>query len=168
MEQTITDLLAVLDEEISLHRELLKLAEEKKAILTGRLPVYLAKLEQINGKEAQLAQSVAAAERKRIQITDDLASQVGSHLAATLLELAEAIGPPENEGLLERRHTLGQLLSELKAVNALNRKLLDRELAYVNFCLNLLTGTDDSKQGYSDVGSKQKTACRRNILDWKA
>lgn len=167
MNHRLAPLVAVLDEEISIYRKLLQLAEEKRNLIgvAEKLP----EIGRINQEEAQLAQAVVEAERKRIQIVDDLASQPGSHLATgTLLQLAETVGAPDNEGLLVRRHTLSQLLSELKAETALNRKLLDRELRFINYSLSLMTGADESKQGYSDLGNKQKSASARNLLDWKA
>lgn len=164
---SIAALIAILDEEISVYRELLQLAEEKRKLIgiVEKIPEF----EELTKRETQLAQAIIAAEDKRMQSMDELASQLGSHLAAgTLAELAEAVGAPEGEQLLARRQTLSELLAELKNVTTLTRKLLDRELRFINYSLNLMTGEGDDKQGYSELGSKQKPSVGRSLLDWKA
>lgn len=167
METSIAALVAILDEEISVYQELLQLAEAKRKLIG--IVDKLAEFEELTKREAQLAQAIIAAEDKRMQIMDELASQLGSHLAAaTLAEVAGAVDGPEREQLLARRQTLSELLAELKNETTLTRKLLDRELRFINYSLSLVTGEGENKQGYSELGSKQKSATGRSLLDWKA
>lgn len=167
MEEKIHDLTAILDEEITIYRELLQLAKNKQKTLLDEAR-ELQTIEAINAREVQLAQEIANAEKRRLQIMDDLASHQGSHSPAlTLMDLAQLLGAPADQYLLERREAISNLLAELKELNAFNKKILEQELAFIDFSLNLFTG-ETGRQGYSPAGGKQKAATGRSFLDWKA
>ncbi len=160
-------LIGVLDREIVIYRELLELARQKQACIGDA--EALPEVEAINAREVQLAQAIAQAERERLQVTDTLTDKTGSQLAVlSLVEIAETVGAPYDQPLLERRQLISQLLADLKAVNALNQQLLEQELSYINLSLQLITGNDESKQGYSELGRKQQNSSQRSVLDWKA
>ena len=160
-------LIVLLDTEITIYRELLELARQKQVCIGDA--ESLQEVESINAREVQLAQVIAKAERERLQVTDNLADRTGNQLAVlSLVEIAETVGAPYDQLLLERRQVISQLLAELKAVNALNKQLLEQELGYIDFSIQLITGNDESKQGYSELGQKQQNSSQRSVLDWKA
>ena len=137
MQEVWRDLLEALEETLALYRHMLELSETKKNVLVRGKPT---ELEAINREEESLLIQGKELEHRRAKATAvlvtawDLANDKPS-----LDELAAVALPDDAVRLQTLKQEFVGTLKELSRLNAVNAKLTEQALAFVNYNLNLLT-----------------------------
>ena len=133
MWQSLVD---VLDEMLLVYRQLLELGEEKRGHLVQAKP---GDLEATNRQEASLVIQGNQLENRRAEATAVIVTALGlSNAQPTLSELATLAEPDAADRLRDFGRDFGGILKDLTRTNAINAKLTEQALAFVNYNLNLL------------------------------
>ena len=133
MWQSLVD---VLDEMLLVYRQLLELGEEKRGHLVQAKP---GELEATNRQEASLVIQGNQLENRRAEATAVIVTALGlSNTQPTLSELATLAEPDAADRLRDFGRDFGEILKVLTRTNAINAKLTEQALAFVNYNLNLL------------------------------
>jgi flagellar biosynthesis/type III secretory pathway chaperone len=129
-------LAAALDEAAALHERLVELAGgQRRALAAGQAEA----VEALAREMETAALRLGAVEDGRRRAAEDLADQLG--LAATRWStLREALPSEERRGLEPRVERLEALVRELELANAINGRLIRRELDLVDFSIRGLLG----------------------------
>lgn len=75
----------------------------------------------------------------------------------------------EKRKLREMQDAFHALIKEFRSVNEQNQKLLETQMQYTDFCLELLTQEETVGDLYSNSGRvNEEPVQRRGIIDWEA
>ncbi len=156
MEKEYTELLAVLGRLVVLHKDLLKVEQEKLALIIDQ---DWKALEERISESTAILNAIEECEKKRISLIE----RMGGNRDIALSELLQ--GMPENRRLVlkARGDDLQSVLFELKSLNDRSGRLLDSSLEVVNFTLSLFSGAGSGTRTYSgsgreDAGSSKHTS----------
>ncbi|MBQ9140537.1 MAG: flagellar protein FlgN [Lachnospiraceae bacterium] len=132
------NLIEVLNGECSEYEGLLKLSQEKTAYI---IKADLDNIQKITDEEQEWVGRLSRLEKKRIEITKDIANVLNKDV--TTLKLTNLIQmlnarPAEQQQLSEAVKNLQKVVYEMRTVNERNRELIQHSLELVEFDLNLL------------------------------
>lgn len=148
--QALFDVLGRLKE---MHRELYRLAMEKKDVLIHN---DIDALQRITRQEQKWIKQVEEAEAERAAIVQSILKERGITLGEpTLSDLVQTVTDPAHKQKLqqEREELLG-IVSELRQANQLNQQLLEQSLSFVQMSLDLLTGSPEDDYFYRNPSSQ--------------
>jgi hypothetical protein len=131
-----TTLRRLLQEELTLSRHLLALAEEQTDVIVANDVKGLTRLQ---GEQQRCLNQQRALEKARIAAVRDLAWATGLDRVPTLKNLLPGLPAREQQALEQLRLQLLEVHSGLDRVHARNRYLLENALDYVRFSLEALT-----------------------------
>lgn len=166
MQEVWRELLEALEETLALYRHMLELSETKKNVLVRGKPT---ELEAINREEESLLIQGKDLEHRRAKATAvlvtawDLANDKPS-----LDELAAVALPDDAARLQTLKQEFVGTLKELSRLNAVNAKLTEQALAFVNYNLNLLTRRQ-AENTYAPAGAAvlRQSSMSAALLDRK-
>lgn len=136
MYQTVYEQLCRLDE---LYGDLLQLAEQKQPVLQQNRDREA--LQTMTNREEALVSEAAETERRRIQAVEQIASAL--RMAPETLDirrLSETAPEGLGEAILEKGAHLQELLKRLRAQNEMNRQLLEINLSFAAFFMDMVSG----------------------------
>ena len=138
MASLMENLIDVLDKESSEYEGLLALSQKKTPIIVSG---NLENLQKITDEEQEVVSRVNALDKKRTEITADIANVLNKDV--TTLKLANLIEmlagrPAEQKALAICHDRLQTAVRELQRVNEQNRELLANALEMVEFEMNML------------------------------
>ncbi|MFC7558948.1 flagellar protein FlgN [Paenibacillus farraposensis] len=122
-------------------------------------------------QESRLLKQVEELEEARMEVSYELLRERGirSQLNLTITELARLVFDPEDKNkLLSVQSRLSHTLSELKEVNAINQKLIEQSLVFIDYSLDLLVGRPNQEMTYMHPDQKSNQLARPGLLDTKA
>ncbi|MDR3091178.1 MAG: flagellar protein FlgN [Clostridiales bacterium] len=129
-------LLARVDGEIELYDELLTLSGEKKDVIVNN---DVKRLQEINARENLAVGRLQKSGRLREDAMKEISAVLNIGGEATLTALAEFLADkPDGQALDARIVRIKDKLTKLKALNAVNKSLLENALDYVDFSMNLI------------------------------
>ncbi len=138
MASLMENLIEVLEQESSEYEGLLALSQKKTPIIVNG---SLEQLQKITDDEQELVSRIGNLEKKRTEVTADMASvlnrDVNTLKLAALIDML-ATRPAEQARLAAAHDSLQRSVRELKRVNEHNRELLANALEMVEFEMNLL------------------------------
>lgn len=144
-------LLEILQEQQATVKDLLAMAQQKHDYILQRQPSQLAELVS---QETETAHRLARLEEARRL----WGSRLGLDPDGSLETWLEHLPPAEREAITREARQLRQLASSLAAQNALNQALLQQEMAYIEFAVNMLRGPDPADLTYGPPGSQGTAA----------
>lgn len=168
MDMLLSDELTdVLCKETEIYNEILKISHDKTGIIVeGRV----SDLENLTRKEQALIFRIADLEDKREKIVSKISGQSGQSAKETPSMSISTISSMLPQGKAQKLNdvfiSLSKTLKEIKEANNLNSKLIKNSLDYIDFSINLLTGTEASGSLYSNSGRPDNSR-KRNFLDVK-
>lgn len=138
MASLMENLLEVLEQESIEYEGLLALSQKKTPIIVSG---NLQELQRITDDEQELVSRLARLEKKRSEVTADIANVLNKDVnqlkLANLIEMMA--GRPEEQAKLAQAHDrLRESVRGLQRVNEQNRELLENALEMVEFEINLL------------------------------
>lgn len=120
-----------------LYTEILALSKEKQQVLIAAQPDAL---ESVIAQEEALLLRVQETEVQRGELLQKMAAASGRKREdLTLSLLIELAQPQQQVALKQIQERLERVIGELKEVNALNTRLAEKALFFVNCNINLLT-----------------------------
>lgn len=138
MASLMENLIEVLSQESREYEGLLSLSRKKTRVIAG---ADLEELQKVTDDEQELADNLARLEKRRTEVTKDIASVLNRDVEEMKLKnLIEMLAPrPEEQAkLAEVSERLQKAVTSLKRVNEQNRELLEDALEMVEFEMNLL------------------------------
>lgn len=138
MASLMENLIEVLGRECEEYEGLLSLSQKKTQIIAGG---DLEELQKITEDEQDLVSRVGSLDKKRVEVTADIANVLNKDVETMKLpKLIEimAARPAEQAKLAEVHDRLQRAVRELQRVNEQNRELLVDALEMVEFEMNLL------------------------------
>lgn len=153
MEERISQMVVLLDEECQVYSHLLELARKKQQFLIGG---QLTELEQLLSQEQEALKAATVLEEERYALQCDLAQLYGSQPGElTVTALAELAGHSYGPRLKESQHHLVKLVNDLSALNQSSAELIQQSLAYINFTMDAVAGAT-FPAAYNRDGSRKK------------
>ena len=146
MASLMENLIDVLEKESSEYEELLKLSQRKTPIIVSG---NLENLQKITDEEQVQVSRVNQLEKKRIEITADIANVLNKDV--TTLKLSNLIDmlanrPVEQKALAQAHDRLQVSVRELQRVNEQNRELIADALEMIEFEMNLMQAMKTAPQ----------------------
>lgn len=138
MASLMENLIDVLGKENSEYEGLLELSQKKTPIIISG---NLEELQKITDDEQEMVSRIANLEKKRVEVTADIANVLNKDVKT--LKLTDLIAmlsarPMEQKTLIEIHDKLQASVRGLQRVNEQNRELLNNALEMVEFEMNLL------------------------------
>lgn len=150
MNRVLTALTTVLTLETAEYKQMLALAQEKKEVLFKN---DVAALEIVVAREMNVLKTIKQLEAERESLIDKAA--VLSHMPKKDMRLKDIIeltsGDMRNE-FIRIRKELQDVVMELKRCNKANKGLIETQLQYANFCVNLFSDQTGILSTYSNAG----------------
>lgn len=149
-QNTVTHLLAVLEEQIRVYRHLLEIVRKEKEILVS---THLDELNENNrGKEAMLIK-IRALETERIKAAHDVHNSLGLGAGEPrLLEIARHMEDASADKLRTVHNVLELLLRRVQEYNKQNETLVQSALTNITGAMNAIKGTLQEKPTYQKKG----------------
>lgn len=138
MASLMENLIEVLDRECDEYEGLLTVSQRKTPIIVSG---NLENLQQITDEEQALVSRINNLERRRMEVTADIATVLNKDVTKlTLTNLIDMLAarPAEQAALMKSYDRLHRSVRELKRVNEQNGALLRDALEMVNFEINIL------------------------------
>jgi len=140
------NLIAVLQQECEEYNGLLELSGRKTPIIVAG---DLTNLERITDEEQEWVGRIAHLEKKRAEVTADIADVLNKDVKTMKLrDLTRMLSarPAEQKQLADACDALGNVVSQVQAVNERNRELIQHSLELVEFDMNLLQSMRSAPQ----------------------
>jgi flagellar biosynthesis/type III secretory pathway chaperone len=154
----VNQLISILNEQNERHSELLGLSKEKReAIIKNDIK----HLQKITNLENLITSQTMKLERKRMALMDDITSVLCVESGTvTLSELADALkGQDEHAELVSTGEKIRKTLNELTQENNLNASLIQIELDYIEYSINVIqTSANQSPADFSTGGAHRESA----------
>ena len=147
-----------LENEIGAYKELLSLTEqEKNALIKNDVQSVSALVER---QESALA-SIKKLGAERADALSLFCAEAGMPEDSRLPDVIETAGGALCEKLRNLAKELERTAAKLRRAGALNRMLIDTQLQYTSFCINLLTDGGNPMNTYSGSG-RMSEGCTAN------
>jgi len=164
LECLINELIIVLDKEIEIYNDILRISKQKTDIIVEG---NVSELEKIVQTEKSMVLSVSKTENEReiliYKISKALKAETKDVTISYLIDITN--GELSNK-LKSRKERLKDILNDLGNVNELNSKLIKSSLEYINFSLNVFANVGNEDNNYGDGGEKFQ-AKATNRYDFK-
>ena len=156
MASLLEELVATLNEEEAVYRQLIPIEQDKtRAIIANNLEA----LEEITTKEHDLVDKSSALEGKRERIATDMATVLGLNpKTINLNEITEALkNQPRDKMVLQEVHErLRKTVLQLQDINTQNKELLKETMDMLEFNMNVIISTrmSSGSSNYSSDASE--------------
>ena len=163
MMKSIQQLKETLQQELKMYKDVLDMAKEKTDILKK---AELKKLEEITQKEQQYIRTMGTFEKIRRSIFVNISEEMGISQLSSVSELLLYLEAQEVEEIDTIRNDLLDTIGKLAEVNQFNEKIIQHNLEYVNFNIELMTSSQEfgNNYGEKDLGTGKSIA---SLLDVK-
>lgn len=148
----ISELVAVLDTLIDVHKDLLKATQdEQRAIVAGELEA----VERLSWRKQELVARLREMEPQRDAVVGAAAVSVGA-TEATVGATGKCLDEPEAGEIRRRRDELILLARALERVNRVTTRLLLRAIEFADASIRMLKNTTETNPIYAAAGSIQE------------
>lgn len=160
-------MLEILRQEAQSYQELLQLSRDKnKAIISNDVDT----ITEIGKSESQLLMRLERTENNRVREIDALARELSlPEEEITLTYLRQHATPREKIQITALQKALGKIVEELAGLNESNKMLIDTQLSYIGFYLDVATQEGVTTNNYSSNGEMdQKKRTSLGLFDQEA
>lgn len=150
MIRVLSALKSVLELETAEYKQMLALAAEKKDVLFKN---DVQGLELIVARELTVLKRIKQLEAEREALIAKAAAL--SHKPQSSMRLSDMIDLLDGDmrvGFIKIRDELSDVVAQLKSSNKANKGLIETQLQYASFCVNMLAGNAGPLSTYSHVG----------------
>lgn len=162
--QEVTLKLAQMNE---IHCTLLGLAEQKKQVLINN---EVNELSLLMKQEAKLVKLIAVYEQEWMDATVRFFHIKGIHPSPniTISDLAKMVNQPDVRAALVRAQTeLVETIHKLKKANQFNQELIQQSLAFIDYSLDLVTGSYEQEAVYHNPSQHGNEKMRIGSFDYR-
>ena len=146
MASLMENLIGVLQQECVEYNGLLELSDRKTPVIVAG---DLENLQKITDEEQEWVGRIASLEKKRVEITADIANVLNKDVTTMKLgDLVQILSarPAEQKLLSDACEGLKEVVYRVKAVNEQNQELIQHSLELVEFDMNLLQSMRNAPQ----------------------
>lgn len=166
LQEQVTALTGVLDEQIKVYRHLLEVVRKEKDILVS------ANLDELNEnnrtKEAMLIK-IRALEVERVRIAQHVSAELGLQgEAPRLIDIANYLSDESGEKLRSIHSVLELLLKRVQEYNRQNEILVQSALNNITGAMNAIKGSLESKATYQKKGEVEGHTASGNLVSRQA
>lgn len=163
MKHSIAMLADILGQECEIYKRLLTISEQKKDIL---IQGDVDALDSMVSREKEALLKIRSLERMRENAAGSAALEQGITLKNVRLDEIIQTCSDEEKDVLERIKTeMDEVVKALSANNTHNKMLIDTQLQYSAFCIEMLTGQTNMPNTYTNSGTVSDSAVKRSLLD---
>ncbi|HKL41091.1 MAG TPA: flagellar protein FlgN [Clostridia bacterium] len=164
MSEFVDQLVMALEKEEEIYQDILDLSLKKKqAIIDGDVK----NLEKIVNKEKALAMSLIKLDNIRVRIVNEILKENNVDSVENITELSEYINPMAKEKILKLKSKLNHVIKKVRNENELNKDLVEQQLDYIQFNIDLMTNVDLGSNNYSKEANDNVKKGRKNLFDAK-
>ena len=166
VDKEVNAVIDILDKEYGYYKDMLELSKSKKKIIVeGKV----AELDKIVKLEQNMIFNIGQLEKKREEEVAKLSNALNLNSSQiTISELSKVLQPELKKELENMQKNLQDIFSELKAVNDVNGQLIEQSLEYIDYSINLFSGTGmETGSLYEDIGKNKSKQSKKNIFDTK-
>jgi flagellar biosynthesis/type III secretory pathway chaperone len=162
LEQLFDKLKELIARQTSAYGELLELSRsEKEAIIKNDVP----KLNAIVEQEQKVLKTIKKLESERKELFSSFSEETGIEKPYISDIIAMTAGPVGEE-LKATEEELESTAAELNRVNKINKMLIETQIQYSSFYMDLLAGPVNTMETYSNSGRlNDKAAVSNRLLD---
>lgn len=161
MKHAVEELKAILGEELVIYQKLLSFARDKKKLLLER---FSTDLQTIVTQEEHLVQRLIDLEQLRRDLVSKIAGSSDANLDAAVEKISEA---DSKSDLWLLGNQLRDVMTEIKAINDENQKLLEQALELTQYSIKLITRVPDDIT-YGPGGKQSPKRPGSVLIDRKA
>lgn len=166
VDKEVNAVIDILTKEHGYYKDLFELSKSKKTIIVeGKV----AELDKMVKLEQNMIFNIGQLERKREEEVSKLCQVLGiNSTEITITDLAKVLQPELKNKLEDIQDKLKQIFSELKTVNDINGQLIEQSLEYIDYSINLVSGSGmETGSLYEDIGKNKGKQSKKNIFDTK-
>lgn len=153
-----------LEKEEEIYQDIYALSLEKKqTIIDGNVE----KLEKLVNKEKALAMSLIKLDNIRIRIVNEILKENNIDSVENITELSEYIHSEAKQKILQLKEKLNHVIKKVKNENELNKDLVQQQLDYIKFNVDLMTNIDLGSNNYGKEATDNVKKGRKNLFDAK-
>ncbi len=166
VDKEVNAVIDILDKEYSYYKDMLELSKSKKKIIVDG---KVAELDKIVKLEQNMIFNIGQLEKKREEEVAKLSNALNLNSSQITISVLSKVLQPELKKELENmQNKLQDIFSELKAVNDVNGHLIEQSLEYIDYSINLFSGTGmETGSLYEDLGKNKSKQGKKNIFDTK-
>lgn len=166
MEKILIDILAGMEKEKEIYRELVELSLRKTDIIKEKNVDVLDKLVDL---EQDFILQIGKLDMQRQDLVEALAKEMNSDPESiTLTSLIEWSEGDLRDRFILLKDDFSAIIDRQRHLNEVNAKLLKTNLEYIDFALNLMAGEGVSGSVYEKQGKVSKGSQSRNLFDTQA
>ncbi|WP_028589708.1 flagellar protein FlgN [Paenibacillus massiliensis] len=165
---TLQQVTGTLQQLIHFHTELIDVAKEKQA---GILANDISIVSRCVLKETKLIKKINEVEEERTSALYSFLREKGiqSQLNLNITEMARLVfDPDDRQHLMDLKDELYDLLTSLKAVNAVNKEMVEQSLTFIDYSMNLFTNHPEDHMVYHDPSKQKVEPVNRSYFDTRA
>lgn len=150
------------------HLTLLELAEQKKHALIHN---QVEQLTQIVTKENKLLKRIGELDQQRVDAIGNFLIEKGykPNPRVTVSDLTKIIFNAEEKRILvDSQKQLLATIRKLREHNELNQQMIEQSLAFINYSIDIMSGSDGDELIYSNPNQTTSGSNRRGLFDAKA
>lgn len=155
MNKLLNDLINVLERQNMIYKDILEISRGKtKVIVEGRV----SELDRMTGLEQKMVFRAGCLDKRREELLRQITNKAGINADRVSMGLLlDKAGDGLKERFLRIRNDLCETLGQLKEVNDLNSRLIEKSLEYIKLSLSIVTdNTSGIAYGGGDGGEKQQ------------
>lgn len=161
--RSIQQLKDTLQQELKMYKEVLEMGKEKTVVIKlGKLK----ELEKIIDKEQQYIRTMGTFEKIRRSIFTNIGEEMEIPEPASISELLLHLEEDTVEEIDTFRNNLLKVIEKINEVNELNAKLIQQNLEFINFNIELLTFSPETSNNYGDRDTGKRKSIS-SLLDMK-
>jgi flagellar biosynthesis/type III secretory pathway chaperone len=166
VDKEINAIIDILRSEHGYYNDLVELSRSKKDII---IEGKVAELDKIVKLEQNMIFSIGQLEKEREDEVAKLCKALDMNSSQlTVSELAKVLKPELKNKLEDIQDKLKKTFSELKAANDVNGQLIEQSLEYIDYSINLFTGSGmETGSLYGDAGKDKGKQGKKSIIDTK-
>ncbi len=164
---SIQEVTLKLEQMNEVHCTLLDLAEQKKQVLIHN---EINELSLLMKQEAKLVKLITVYEQEWLGATVRFFHDKGLHPSPniTISDLAKMVyHPQEKASLLRAQAELVETIHRLKKVNQFNQELIQQSLAFIDYSLDLVTGSFEQEAVYHNPAQQTNDKMRIGSFDYR-
>lgn len=150
------------------HLTLLELAEQKKHALIHN---QVEQLTQIVTKENKLLKRIGELDQQRVEAIGNFLIEKGykPNPRVTVSDLTKIIfNAEEKRTLVDSQKQLLATIRKLREYNELNQQMIEQSLAFINYSIDIMSGSDGDELIYSNPNQTSSGSGRKGLFDAKA
>ncbi len=165
-DKEVNAVIDILNKEYSYYADILELSKSKKKII---IEGKVAELDKIVKLEQDMIFNIGQLERKREEELSKLCKAFDmDSTKVTISDLTKVLQPESRKKLEDIQGKLEDIFSELKTVNDINGQLIEQSIEYIDYSINLFTGSGmETGSLYEDLGKNKSKQGKKNIFDTK-